>query len=165
MRRPKWGQRTKHDTPLPDRIIQFVTVIDPTHPFYKRKLPVVAQTSHVGKEYVRVKLEEGSYRSILRSSTDMDMRAEQSRQQAFNQIQVSVGTLLSVAKLIAARQAAKELQTDESKQTRQTTQSNEKCNAITVADVKSEPTEAIGELHCSDDTVSTASDRAMRRGK
>jgi len=55
---------------VPDKVTEFVTVIDSTHPFFGRTFPVVRLTSTRGKRYLVVRLPNGHTRSVPIKATD-----------------------------------------------------------------------------------------------
>jgi hypothetical protein len=55
-----------------DKVTEFVTVVDSTHPFFGRTFPLVRSTSARGKQYLVVRLPNGHTRSVPIKATDYE---------------------------------------------------------------------------------------------
>jgi hypothetical protein len=53
-----------------DKVTEFVTIVDSTHPFFGRTFPLVRSTSARGKQYLVVRLPNGHTRSVPINATD-----------------------------------------------------------------------------------------------
>ena len=55
---------------MTDKVTEFVTIVDSTHPFFGRTFPLVRSTSARGKQYLVVRLPNGHTRSVPIKATD-----------------------------------------------------------------------------------------------
>jgi hypothetical protein len=69
--------QTQQDTPLFEELSGEVTITDPTHPLYGQTLPCISVRVHRSKTHVTVLLPTGRRRSVPRSATNLERRAEE----------------------------------------------------------------------------------------
>ncbi len=70
-RRRRLHRRPFHDAPVFDRRVAHVTIVEPHHPLFGRRLPVVDRPSPRGVEQLIVKLPDGRERSVRRTAPDL----------------------------------------------------------------------------------------------
>ena len=65
------ASRTSHNAPVLERLVAEVTVTDPRHALYGRRLAVLSLWASRGPEWISVALPDGRRRSIHRAATDL----------------------------------------------------------------------------------------------
>ena len=67
-----WGNQRHQNTPLRNRIVSQVTIVDPTHPLYGHTFPLVPSSiSRRSKQTLVITLPTGQQRSVPRAVTDL----------------------------------------------------------------------------------------------
>ncbi|MCI0666178.1 MAG: hypothetical protein L0220_34425, partial [Acidobacteria bacterium] len=91
-------KQTLHTATVTDKVAEFVTVVDSTHPFFGRTFPLVRSTSARGKQYLVVRLPNGHTRSVPIKATDYE--PPQSVPAPIGLLPISARTLLPLARYL-----------------------------------------------------------------
>jgi hypothetical protein len=94
--------RSSHDAVEVDRRVAQVRVLDPHHPLFGSRFPVIYRQSGRGPGMIVVRLPDGRERLIPRSATDLAFSAEGSAPSVPQRMHISVRTLLPLANHVRA---------------------------------------------------------------
>jgi DNA-binding transcriptional regulator LsrR (DeoR family) len=97
-----WDRRTRQGTPVLERVISEVTVIDPHHALFGRPLQLISLSAARGRDLLTVALPDGRQRTLRRSITDLDEQY-QAGGSLVELPWVSVRTLIPLARHLKTR--------------------------------------------------------------
>lgn len=119
-----WVNQTQRDTPLLERVLDIVTITDPTHPLYGQTLPRLPVRTHRSTPHVMVLLPTGRRHTIPRAVTNLECPVEVVSHSSPLPA-ISVRTILPLARLVQQLKQAKE--ESHAKQAASTIHSTEQC--------------------------------------
>ncbi len=96
------ARRTRQSTPILERVVSHVTIIDPHHFLFGHRLELLKERAGRGPAYVVVALPDGRRRAVRIASTDLAKSPITSRPNAADLPRISARTLIPLMQHLSA---------------------------------------------------------------